>query len=154
MSLQPKLTMTKCSKNVDSFLEACRKLGVTKVKYAFLIKKTIHLHAFLIKHNNSIICTSIKSCYCYFSHLCLMLLLHCSGFFPLSMFGAKNSIIARASRFSGHFLVTSHNFFIRLNICVIVLQNDLCSASDILQEKSPQRVCATVQALLKKNDNS
>jgi len=29
---QPKLPMTKCQKNVDSFLEACRKLGVSKVK--------------------------------------------------------------------------------------------------------------------------
>ena len=31
VALQPKLTMPKCQKNVDCFLEACRKLGVTKV---------------------------------------------------------------------------------------------------------------------------
>ena len=31
VALQPKLTMPKCQKNVDYFLEACRKLGVTKV---------------------------------------------------------------------------------------------------------------------------
>ena len=30
-TLQPKLTMPKCQKNVDYFLEACRKLGVDRV---------------------------------------------------------------------------------------------------------------------------
>ncbi|EDO40663.1 predicted protein [Nematostella vectensis] len=57
----PKLTMTKCMKNVDYFLEACKKLGVDREL--------------------------------------------------------------------------------------------LCSSADILQEKSPQRVCATVQALLDRADN-
>ena len=31
-SLQPKLTMAKCRKNVENFLDACRKIGVGKVK--------------------------------------------------------------------------------------------------------------------------
>lgn len=30
--LQPKLTMAKCRKNVENFLDACRKIGVGKVK--------------------------------------------------------------------------------------------------------------------------
>jgi len=34
-AFQPKLTMPKCQKNVDYFLEACRKLGVDRVRMNF-----------------------------------------------------------------------------------------------------------------------
>lgn len=30
--LQPKLTMARCRRNVDNFLEACRKIGVDEVR--------------------------------------------------------------------------------------------------------------------------
>ena len=34
MVAQPKLSMAKCRKNVESFLEACRRMGVEQVRRA------------------------------------------------------------------------------------------------------------------------
>lgn len=38
--LQPKLTMARCRRNVDNFLEACRRIGVEEVSinYFFLVQ--------------------------------------------------------------------------------------------------------------------
>lgn len=41
-SLQPKLTMARCRRNVDNFLEACRKIGVDEVSAFSLPPFTLH----------------------------------------------------------------------------------------------------------------
>lgn len=35
-SLQTKLTMARCRRNVDNFLEACRRIGVDEVSFLFV----------------------------------------------------------------------------------------------------------------------
>lgn len=36
-SLQPKLTMAKCRRNVENFLEACRRIGVPQVRISAIL---------------------------------------------------------------------------------------------------------------------
>lgn len=38
LTLQPKLSMAKCRRNVENFLDACKKLGVSQVTVIFLTK--------------------------------------------------------------------------------------------------------------------
>lgn len=38
LTLQPKLSMAKCRRNVENFLDACKKLGVSQVIVIFLTK--------------------------------------------------------------------------------------------------------------------
>lgn len=44
LNIQPKLSMAKCRRNVENFLDACRKMGVPEVNiYLFLMPNKLDL---------------------------------------------------------------------------------------------------------------
>lgn len=50
---QTKLTMARCRRNVDNFLEACRKIGVDEVSVVFVVLLTLTAINHVVHKNHS-----------------------------------------------------------------------------------------------------